>query len=258
MLAILHHICKFLLSALERYSPVRLLQYLLALCRTMDFSRSKSKCSGQDSSHEFLPKPLILAEEKESLSEEGIVNPVGHVISACRTPGELEEGPAQMAEIFPSTRNGRCEDPLGEDECIKSNPPLKEGLLRRMWTNSSSLFHTAYLFDHPGSIRHSLAQTQIEVKCSPADTRGQNKHKVWSTDVKKWRKFSKIYANDIQQVGLLATILLVANMSFLSIHSIDTAPGGLSYLPQIQLLVSFGCIGQHCDGISCTLTKIVH
>ena len=102
MLAILHHIFKFLLSALERYSPVRLLQYLLALCRTMDFSRSKSKCSGQGSSHEFLPKPLILAEEKESLSEEGIVNPVGHVISACRTPGELEEGPAQMAEIFPS------------------------------------------------------------------------------------------------------------------------------------------------------------
>jgi len=89
MLGILHHIREFLLSALKRHSPIRLLQYLLALCRAV-FSRCKSKCSGQDSSDEYLPKTL--AEEKESPSEEGIVTPVGHVISASLTPAQVEEG----------------------------------------------------------------------------------------------------------------------------------------------------------------------
>jgi len=89
MLGILHHIREFLFSALKRYSPVRLLQCLLALCR-MVFS--KCKCSGQGSSHESLPETLTLAERKEYLSEEGVVEPVGHVISACRTPAQVEEG----------------------------------------------------------------------------------------------------------------------------------------------------------------------
>ena len=83
MLRIFRHIRKFLLSALKRYSPGRLLQYLLALCRAV-FSRSKSKCSGQDSSH-------------ESLAEEGIA--VGHVISGSRTPAQVEAGLAHIEEI---------------------------------------------------------------------------------------------------------------------------------------------------------------
>ena len=98
MLGTLHHIREFLLSALKRYSPVRLLQYLLALCRTV-FSRSKSKCSGQDSSHESIPKTPTLSEGKESFAEEGIATPVGHVISGSRTPAQVEEGPAQIEEI---------------------------------------------------------------------------------------------------------------------------------------------------------------
>jgi len=101
MLGILHHIRKFLLSALKRYSPVRLLQYLLALCRAV-FSRCRSKCSGQDSSLESLPKTLTLAVGKGSFSEEGIVTPVGHVISACRTPAQVEQGLAQIVESSPS------------------------------------------------------------------------------------------------------------------------------------------------------------
>ena len=96
MLRIFRHIRKFLLSALKRYSPGRLLQYLLALCRAV-FSRSKSKCSGQDSSHESLPKTPALAEGKESLAEEGIA--VGHVISGSRTPAQVEAGLAHIEEI---------------------------------------------------------------------------------------------------------------------------------------------------------------
>ena len=98
MLSTLRHIRKFFLSSLKRYSPGRLLQYLLALCRAV-FSRCKSKCGGQDSSHESIPKTPTLAEGKESLSDEDIVTPVGHVISGSRTPAQVEEGPAQIEEI---------------------------------------------------------------------------------------------------------------------------------------------------------------
>jgi len=82
---LLHHIREFLLRARKWYSPVRLLQYLLALCRAV-FNRRKAKCSGQDSNY-------------ESLSEEGVAIPVGHVISGSRTPTRMEEGPAQIEEI---------------------------------------------------------------------------------------------------------------------------------------------------------------
>ncbi|KIM53181.1 hypothetical protein SCLCIDRAFT_458566 [Scleroderma citrinum Foug A] len=88
-----------------------------------------------------------------------------------------------------------------------------------MWTNSSSLLNMVAFMDHPGFIRRSLAHTQI-------------KNIGYSTDVKRWRKFSQTYTEDIQHVGLLATVLLAANMSFLAIQSIDSGPGGLSYLPQ--------------------------
>ena len=89
MLGILHHIREFLLSALKRYSPGRLLQYWLALCRAI-FRRSKSKCSDQD------PSPT-LAEGMESLSEGSITTPIGHVISACRTHAQAEAGSAQTS-----------------------------------------------------------------------------------------------------------------------------------------------------------------
>ena len=97
MFGIIHHLRKFLLSALKRYSPGSLLQYLLALCRAV-FSRCKPEFSGQDSSHEFIHKTLTLAEGKESPSEEGMINSVGRVISACCTPGQMEEGRAHGNE----------------------------------------------------------------------------------------------------------------------------------------------------------------
>ena len=102
MLSILHHIRKFLLSALKRYSPGRLLQCLLALCRAF-FSRSKSKYGGQDSSHEFLSKTPTLTDGKKSLSAGGIVTPIaGHVVSGSRTPVQMEEATAQVVGSSPS------------------------------------------------------------------------------------------------------------------------------------------------------------
>ncbi|KIM61881.1 hypothetical protein SCLCIDRAFT_860538 [Scleroderma citrinum Foug A] len=103
--------------------------------------------------------------------------------------------------------------------CITSKPPLKEGL-HYMWTKSHSLFNMVTLLDYPGFVHRSLAHTQIK------------EDDVYSTDVEKWREFSRIYADNIQYISLLATVLLAANMSFLAIASIDQAPHGISYLPQ--------------------------
>ncbi|KIM50427.1 hypothetical protein SCLCIDRAFT_1225352 [Scleroderma citrinum Foug A] len=213
MLGIFHHIREFLLSALKRYPPGRLLQYLLALCRAV-FSRRKSKCSDRDSSHEFVPKTLTLAEGKESLSEGGIaMAPMAHGISGSTTPKQAEEGSAADANKSSSTKN----DHPPELEVITSEPPLKKGL-HYMWTKGPSLFNMVSLLDHPGLIQRSLAHTQIK------------KDGVYSTDAKKWGEFCKTYASDTIQVNLLATVLLAANMSFLGIPPIND--NGLSYLPQ--------------------------
>ena len=42
------------------------------------------------------------------------------------------------------------------------------------------------------------------IQRSPADTRDQDQ-KVWYTDVEKWRKFSRTYAKDTQQISLLVS-----------------------------------------------------
>ena len=117
MLGILYHIRKFLLSALKRYSPGRLLQYLLALCRAV-FSRCKSNCSGQDSSHESLQKTLTLSEGKKYLSEGGIVTPIGHVISACRTPSQMEAGVAQVEEGPTQVEEGPAQNEEASPPCV--------------------------------------------------------------------------------------------------------------------------------------------
>ncbi|KAL4080556.1 hypothetical protein J3A83DRAFT_27264 [Scleroderma citrinum] len=90
-----------------------------------------------------------------------------------------------------------------------------------MWDKLPTLVNMVFLFDHPGFIQRSLAHTQIK-----DGSRG------FFTDVEKWREFSRTYGKDIGSVNLLGTVLLTANVSFLAIQSIDSAPGGLSYLPQ--------------------------
>ncbi|KAG6330803.1 hypothetical protein ID866_8287 [Astraeus odoratus] len=88
-----------------------------------------------------------------------------------------------------------------------------------------------FLLDHSGFIHRSLAATQVGT--------GQ-------TNVEKWKIFSDTYRDDIANVNLLATVLLAANVSFLAIQSVDTAPKGLSSLPQrfsyISLLAALASI----------------
>ena len=51
-----------------------------------------------------------------------------------------------------------------------------------------------FVLDHPGFIHRSLFDTQ---------TRGKDKR--WSTNIETWRKFSKTYAEDTNNVTLLVS-----------------------------------------------------
>jgi len=51
-----------------------------------------------------------------------------------------------------------------------------------------------FLLDHPGFIQRSLA-----------DTQGKDSRGAYYTDVDKWRKFSRTYAEDTSNVSLLVS-----------------------------------------------------
>ena len=109
MLAMLDYIRKLFLSAAKRYSPARLLQYLLALCRVV-FKKCNFKYGDENSNHRFpLPKTPTIADGNGCLSEESIGTPVGHAISGSHPPAQ-PQGPmnavgahsAQNNDTFPS------------------------------------------------------------------------------------------------------------------------------------------------------------
>ncbi|KAL4066453.1 hypothetical protein V8B97DRAFT_1022532 [Scleroderma yunnanense] len=192
MLRVLELLRKLLLSAVKRYSPVHLLQYLFAVCRAV-FRRCKSKCYDQDSRHE-LPSLKIptIGEEKGSLSESTPTTIVRHVVSGSLAPA-LSQGPSYGSAIelmegaHPQTTNevSPCK--------YRCNPPLRKGR-KYMWDKLPTLVNMVFLFDHPGFIQRSLAHTQIK-----DGSRG------FFTDVEKWREFSRTYGKDIGSVNLLVS-----------------------------------------------------
>lgn len=222
MFPLLHQLQRLLLSAPKWCSPSRLLQYLLALCRVV-FRRCKLKRSVHNLNHEFpLPMTSTIVERKESLSGESMANAIaaGHATSSSYSPVQpqgsvsaaVEAGSVQNHDNFPSIY--RCK------------PPLQQGL-HCLWTKSPSLVSMIFLFDHPGFIQRSLAATQVK------DESGR----VY-TDVEKWHKFSCMYADYLNNITLLGTVFLTTNVGFLAIQSVDTAPGGLSSLPQLWSYLS--------------------
>lgn len=224
MLTILDHIRMLLLSAAKRYSPVCLLQYLLALCRRV-FKRCRLKCSDENLSHKFpLPKTPTIAEGNGCLSEESIGTPVGHAISGSYPPAQ-PQGPVSAVEVHNTQNNAIF---ISQYRC---KPPLKQGW-QCVWTKGSGLINMVFFLDHPGFIHRSLAGTQ-----------GKDSILGTYTDVEKWRKFSKTYAEDTSNISLLGTVLLGANVSFLAIQSIDktngfSLPQKFSYLSLLVALAS--------------------
>ncbi|KAI6103772.1 hypothetical protein EDD17DRAFT_1599751 [Pisolithus thermaeus] len=100
-------------------------------------------------------------------------------------------------------------------------PPLKKGLFA-----SDGLTYMLMFLDHPGFVQRSLKDTQ------------HHRH----TDIDKWNAFCETFQKDVENINLLATVLLSGNVSFLSIIASD----GLSYWPQklsyVSLLAALGSI----------------
>ncbi|KAI6096848.1 hypothetical protein F5141DRAFT_1151326 [Pisolithus sp. B1] len=100
-------------------------------------------------------------------------------------------------------------------------PPLKKGLFA-----SDGLTYMLMFLDHPGFVQRSLKDTQ------------HHRH----TDINKWNAFCETFQKDVENINLLATVLLSGNVSFLSIITND----GLSYWPQklsyVSLLAALGSI----------------
>ncbi|KAI6140873.1 hypothetical protein BKA82DRAFT_4207480 [Pisolithus tinctorius] len=114
----------------------------------------------------------------------------------------------------------------GESHLQVCAPPLKN--LKKLLTTTSlySLFCMLMFLDHPGFIERSLKDTQRDHK----------------TDIKKWMDFWATFQDDINNLNLLATVLLSGNVSFLAIIT----QNGLSYWPQrlsyVSLVAALGSI----------------
>ncbi|KAI6033390.1 hypothetical protein EDC04DRAFT_2605010 [Pisolithus marmoratus] len=96
--------------------------------------------------------------------------------------------------------------------------------------------------DHPGFIARALGATQRK-QAPQGNSLGAMQHSKQNydheTDVDKWKVFCKTFQKDVENINLLATVLLTANFSFLAINSIDQ--NGLSYWPQRLSYTSLLC-----------------
>lgn len=98
----------------------------------------------------------------------------------------------------------------------------------RSWRLQDAFIMLLFL-DHPGFIERSLRGTQYN---------GQ-------TDVVKWSTFWEAFQKDVENITLLATVLLTANVGFLAIQTVDS-PNGLHSWPRrlsyMSLLAALGSI----------------
>ncbi|KAI6039741.1 hypothetical protein EDC04DRAFT_1637659 [Pisolithus marmoratus] len=134
-------------------------------------------------------------------------------------------------------------DVVGSSGCApyvrRSNPPLRDPeFLRRL----PNIFSMLSALDHPGFISRALGATQRKqaVQKSGLDaTQHGSQSCGHETDVEKWKVFGDTFQKDVENINLLATVLLTANFSFLAIQSIDGK--GLSYWPQRLSYTSLLC-----------------
>lgn len=129
---------------------------------------------------------------------------------------------------------------------VSSKPPLKQPtpLLDKL----AGILSMLSVLDHPGFIGRALGATQqSKAKRERAAARQREvtpQIHDHETDVAKWMVFSDTFQKDVENINLLATVLMTANFSFLAIQSIDQ--NGLTYWPQrlsyTSLLSAMGSI----------------
>ncbi|KAI6039744.1 hypothetical protein EDC04DRAFT_1637412 [Pisolithus marmoratus] len=120
-----------------------------------------------------------------------------------------------------------------------SNPPLRDP---RLLYKLPSMLLMLLALDHPGFIARALGATQRK-QAAQGNGLGAMQHSKQNydheTDLDKWKVFCKTFQKDVENINLLATVLLTANFSFLAINSIDQ--NGLSYWPQRLSYTSLLC-----------------
>ncbi|KAI6033393.1 hypothetical protein EDC04DRAFT_2897889 [Pisolithus marmoratus] len=150
-----------------------------------------------------------------------------------------EKGKASIlcSNVRPADRVEGSEGHALQVRC--SNPPLRDPKFLRRLPNIFSMLSS---LDHPGFISRALGATQrkqaVQKSGSDATQRG-NQSCGHETDVEKWKVFGDTFQKDVENINLLATVLLTANFSFLAIQSIDGK--GLSYWPQRLSYTSLLC-----------------
>ncbi|KAI6125172.1 hypothetical protein EV401DRAFT_1129862 [Pisolithus croceorrhizus] len=179
-------------------------------------------------------------------------NPSTTPSNDCKKGGAVEAGAGvSSATILCSSDRGR--DPSQPVPTTDPNyrPAAGEGMRGRMSRTLScepplrkptplsnrlnGLLSMLSVLDHPGFLGRALGATQ-QNRANPGDGR--------ETNIEKWMAFCDMFQKDIENINLLATVLLTANFSFLAIQSIDAQ--GLSYWPQrlsyTSLLSAMGSI----------------
>ncbi|KAI6033388.1 hypothetical protein EDC04DRAFT_2208207 [Pisolithus marmoratus] len=102
--------------------------------------------------------------------------------------------------------------------CCK--PPLRQPM--SSFDRLAGILSMVLGFDHPGFIGRSLGATQQSKAKRDRDLQRQtmqqdDPNRDHETDVKKWEKFGDTFQKDVENINLLATVLLTANFSFLAI-----------------------------------------
>ncbi|KAI6044153.1 hypothetical protein EDC04DRAFT_462313 [Pisolithus marmoratus] len=244
LLRILVRFPKLLVAFAKRCSStvLHLLQYLHSLWNT-SVQKWKRKHLLEDSANNNSPSKLpSVAGEKAGTSDKSTTvlrseheSPVLGRESDVRTRADIlsVEGRIPNLNIMqcavPSSANllACCDDAVVKGlgphlQCCK--PPLAKKLFTL--ESLSGLVYMLMLLDHPGFVQRSVKDTQL------------HRH----TDIKKWKTFCETFQKDVENINLLATVLLSGNVSFLSIITNN----GLSYWPQklsyVSLLAALGSI----------------
>ncbi|KIK21501.1 hypothetical protein PISMIDRAFT_540746 [Pisolithus microcarpus 441] len=228
LLRMLARFPKLLIAIVKRCSSttLRLLQYMFSF-RNASVLQSRERKHLGNVENSSPSTPPSNDEEKGREVETG-----AGVSSAATILCSPDRGPGPSGTALST-------DPVGGEglrgrmpRTFSCDPPLRKPmpLLDRL----AGLFSMLTTLDHPGFIGRSLKATQDKGK--------RNGHR--ETNVERWVVFSDTFQKDVENVNLLATVLLTANFSFLAIQSIDGQ--GLSYLPQklsyTSLLSAMGSI----------------
>ncbi|KAI5998373.1 hypothetical protein F5J12DRAFT_849981 [Pisolithus orientalis] len=228
---------KLLIATVKQCSStaLHLLRYLFSLWNA-SVQKGKRKYSLEDNTDNMSPSKShgekdggagIHVESATALCSEDEGSALEPTPRGTETPAPLlsaEGRVSTLSTLRPSSTN--LPEPNRSRSLQVCAPPLKN--LKELFTRTSlyNLLCMLMFLDHPGFVERSLKGTQYRRK----------------TDINKWVAFWETFQKDVENINLLATVLLSGNVSFLAIITNN----GLSYWPQrlsyVSLVAALGSI----------------